>query len=112
MSDSGFEAARQRKIEEIRRTGKTWQWPDPVQRPARPGRAVSVRGWRLLAVAFAALAIAVWWRHMPVLAQSLALALVAGLCLTMAGHARHLLEIRANLAELKDYLQEIRNSER
>ncbi len=35
-----FEAARQRKIAEIRRTGRTWQWPDPVEhrKPARRKR--------------------------------------------------------------------------
>ena len=44
MSDPEFGAARQRKIAEIQRTGKTWQWPDPIEHPKRVRR----RTWRPL----------------------------------------------------------------
>jgi hypothetical protein len=33
MDESEFQEQRQAKTAEIRRTGKTWQWPDTVQHP-------------------------------------------------------------------------------
>ena len=49
------EAERQRKIEEIRRTGKTWQWPDPLerQRPAWTRDHKVMAGWIVLSLACA-----------------------------------------------------------
>lgn len=58
--DEEFEAGRQEKIAEIRRTGKTWQWPDAVRRRAREPMTERDRTYLYLAVAFLALAASVF----------------------------------------------------
>jgi hypothetical protein len=45
------EDERQRKIEEIRRTGKTWQWPDPLERPVWTRDHKVMLGWMVLTLA-------------------------------------------------------------
>jgi len=57
-SPTEFEAARQRKIEEIRRTGKTWQWPDTVVEHRKwTLEHKAALGWVLLSLACVAAAI-------------------------------------------------------
>lgn len=45
------EDERQRKIEEIRRTGKTWQWPDPLEHRAWTREHKVMAGWMVLSAA-------------------------------------------------------------
>lgn len=51
--------ARQRKIEEIQRTGKTWQWPDPVPHPRWTADHKVIAGWMLLSLTV--LGWLIWW---------------------------------------------------
>ena len=58
MNDPEFEAARQRKIAEIRRTGKTWQWPDSIEHPKWTRDHKVMAGWVLLTLV--ALGLLIW----------------------------------------------------
>jgi len=51
-------AGRQRKIEEIRRTGKTWQWPDTAGHAKWTLEHKMALGWVLLSLA--CVAVAIW----------------------------------------------------
>ena len=42
---------RQRKIAEIRKTGKTWQWPDPIEHRKWTHEHKVMAGWVLLSLA-------------------------------------------------------------
>ena len=58
MTDEEFRAWRQAKIEEIRQTGKTWQWPDTRQHPRWTRDHMIIVAWILLALA--SLAVIAW----------------------------------------------------
>ena len=58
VTDPEFKAARQRKIAEIRRTGKTWQWPDVIKHPEWTRDHKVTAGWILLTLA--ALGLLIW----------------------------------------------------
>jgi hypothetical protein len=45
------EDERQRKIAEIRRTGKTWQWPDPIEHRTWTREHKVALGWIVLSAA-------------------------------------------------------------
>jgi hypothetical protein len=62
VSEDEFQRRRQEKIAEIRRTGKTWQWPDPIQRPHpewTPAH-LTVLAWAVFTVVLVVLVVTTW----------------------------------------------------
>lgn len=60
MIDEEFRARREAKIAEIRRTGKTWQWPDSVQHPEWTRAHLAVLASAALIMAVAILVAVTW----------------------------------------------------
>jgi hypothetical protein len=56
------EEERQRKIAEIRHTGKTWQWPDVIERRHRKWTSehLVVLGWVALTVVALVVLVVTW----------------------------------------------------
>jgi CHASE1-domain containing sensor protein len=66
---------------------------------------------RLMAGAFAALAVLVWWHPMPVFAQCVALIGLAGACLAYRSKLKQAQVVTERLAELKEIIRPLRDRE-
>jgi hypothetical protein len=60
VDDGEFRARRGAKIAEIRRTGRTWQWPGEIQRARWTREHVIALGWMLLTAAALIVLVVTW----------------------------------------------------